>query len=109
MKYYRYLYTGEKIKNVEKYKLRLKIHKNLVGFYVITLSSGNNQLDIMNAFNLKLPCYRKHPPVVVGIAKDFGEASDLVVRMVEEALFRTGSPDIKDYLNMRVKTKDFTV
>ena len=108
VKYYRYLYTGDKIRNVEKYKLRLKIHKNLVGFYVITLASGSNQLDIMNAFNLKLPCFRKHPPVVVGIAKDFTEASDLVVRMTEEALRRTGSPDIKAYLNLRVKTRDFT-
>lgn len=108
MKFYRYLYTGDKIKNAGRYKLRLKTHKMLVGFYVISLSGGKNQLDIINAFNLKLGFYRKHPIVVVGIAKSYDEAVELVIRMTNEAMEKTGKPDIKDYLIKRVKTKDFT-
>ncbi len=108
MKFYRYLYTGDGIRNVSKYKLRLSLHKNLVGFYVICLSSGADQLDILNAWNLKFPFYRHYPPVVVGIAKNYEEAVALVIRMTEEALDRTGSPDIRNYLIQRAKTKNFT-
>ncbi|MCR5502685.1 MAG: hypothetical protein K6F53_06735 [Lachnospiraceae bacterium] len=108
MKYYRYLYTGGSVKNVDKYKLRLKIHKDLVGFFVLTLAEGPNQIDILNAFNLKLPYYRKHPPVVVGIAKNYEEAVEIVIRMTTEALEHTGSADIRNYLKLRAKTKDFT-
>ena len=109
MKYYRYLYTSESVKKSDRIKLRLNEHRGLVGYYIIAINKGSNQLDIINSVYLKLPIYRKNPPIVVGLAKSYDEAVDLVIKMTNEAIEKTGFANIKDYLKIRVKTKDFTV
>lgn len=108
MKYYKYLYVSSGIKNIDKLKIKLNLHKGVLGTYVISLSQGNNQLEIMAAYYLKFRYYRMHPPIIVGLADSYDEALKLVVKMQEEALNKTGNPNIKDYLVLRAKTKDFT-
>ncbi len=108
MKYYRYLYISPGIKNPEKVKLQLKLHKGILGKYIISLSTDNNQLEIMAAYYLKLRYYRKHPPIVVGIAESYDEALELVLKMQEEAITKNNNPNIKEYLIKRAKTRDFT-
>lgn len=108
MQYYRYLYTSDSIKKIDKIKLKLNEHRGVLGLYVICLNKGVNQLDIINAAYLKLPYYRTNPPIVVGLAKTYDEAVDLVIKMTNEAIDRIGFPNIKEYLKKRAKTRDFT-
>lgn len=109
MKYYRYLYTSESIKNVDKYKFRLNTHNGFSSMYVILLSNNNDMLEIMNSIYLKLKYYRKHPQIVIGIAKTYDEALDIVMRIINESMEKTGSPYVKDYLKLRAKTRDFSL
>lgn len=109
MKYYRYLYVSEGVNKVDKLKTKLNLHKGVVGIFIIALGDGTNQLEIINASYLKLPFYRKKPFVVVGLAKGYDEAVELVIKMTNESIKKTGSPDVKEYLKIRAKTKDFTV
>ena len=109
MKYYKYLYTSENIINSDKLKAKLNLHKGMFNIYLISLCPGSDQLEIMNAYYLKLKYYRAHPPVVVGLAKGYDEAVNIVVKIITEAVDRTGVADAKEYLRLRAKTKDFTV
>ncbi len=109
MKYYKYLYVSNSIKNVKKLKINLNLRYGLMGYYIIGFMDSYKELSIMKAAFLKLPFYKKHPPVIVGITKDFDEAVEIIQQITEESLERTGKADIKDYLIKRAKTKDFTV
>ena len=64
MKYYKYLYVSDSIKNPDKIKRSLKLHKGVLGIYLIMLSTDPDQVEIMNAAFLKLPYYKKHAPVI---------------------------------------------
>lgn len=109
MKYYRYLYVGDGISKVDKIKTKLNLHQGTIGIFIIALADGDNQLEIINASYLKLPFYRKKPFVVVGLAKGYDEAVDLVIRMTNESIQKTGTPNVKEFLKKRAKTKDFTI
>jgi len=109
MKYYRYLYTSESITNVDKLKVKLNLRKGKVGIYIIFWARNNDQLEIMNSLYLKQHFYRIKPPVVIGLAKSYDEAVELVIKMTNESLEKTGNPDIKNYLLKRVETRDFTI
>ena len=109
MKYYRYLYTSDSIKKIEKYKLKLNTHNGFTSMYVILLSDNNDMLEIMNSIYLKLKYYRKHPKIVIGITKTYDEALDIVINIINESIKKTGSPNVKEYLKLRAKTRDFTI
>lgn len=105
MKFYKYLYYDEEIKNIDKIKLRLKSHWGNPDIYAICLSQGTDQLDIINAAFFKQKFYRIHPPIIVGISKSHEGAVKIVTKMIEESLLHTGKADVKDYLILRTKTE----
>lgn len=109
MKYYRYLYTTDSINNVDKLKVKLNLQKGKPGIYIIFWARNNDQLEIMNSLYLKQNFYRQKPPVIIGLTKSYEEAVELVVKITNESIQKTGSPNIKDYLLKRVKTHDFTI
>lgn len=102
MRFYKFLYVGEQVKHVHLIKQKLRVHA-YVNIYLITLSSGDDQLEIYQAALLKQRYFRKHAPIVIGIAADHAEAVGLVERIVQESLQRTGACDLKAYLKLRVK------
>lgn len=104
MKFYRYLYVGDTVKNPNKIKRRLKHHAG-VQVFVISLAPGSEQLEIFHGGYLKQRYYRHHPPVIVGIASDHGEALKLVQQMVQECVEETGGCDLKGYLKQRVRQR----
>lgn len=104
MKFYRYLYVGDTVKNPNKIKRRLKHHAG-VQVFVISLAPGSEQLEIFHGEYLKQRYYRHHPPVIVGIASDHGEALKLVQQMVQECVEETGGCDLKGYLKQRVRQR----
>lgn len=102
MKFYKYLYIGGGVKNPGRVKRKLKRHAGQL-VYVICMAQGPDQLEIFHSAYLKQKYYRLHPPVVVGIAKDYGEALELVVLMMKECVADTGGCNLKDYLISRTK------
>ena len=97
MKFYKYLYIGDTVKNPAKAKRRLRLHIGQL-LYVISLSKGLDQLEIYHCAFLQQKYYRYHPPYIIGIAGGYEEAVDLVVKITEAALRETGRPDLKKYL-----------
>lgn len=95
------LYLSDSVKKPEKLLKKLDKSRIPCRFYVITLSVGADQLDIYPAYCLQQPFYRKYPPVIVGLAGDYQEAVDLILKITEDSLAATGSCDLKAYLCSR--------
>ncbi len=98
MKFYKNLYVGETIKNPNKVKWKLRLGSIQPMVYVISLSKGRDQLDIYHSGFLRQKYYKKHPPYIIGIGGSYEEAVDIVVKIAQEALQTSGSPDIKKFL-----------
>lgn len=95
------LYLAESVRKPKQMLRKLNKSKIPCGFYVLTLAEGTDQLAIYPAYCLQQPFYRKHPPVIIGLAGDYKEAQDLVIQIVEESLARTGECNLKEYLCSR--------
>jgi len=108
MKFYKYIYYDEDIRNIDKIKLRLSRHGGNPDLYAICISKGDDQLDIINASFFKQKYYRTNPPVIVGVSKSNEGAVLLVKKMLEECYEKTHDADIKEYLILKAKTKNFT-
>lgn len=102
MKFYKYLYIGDTIKDPVKVKRKLKRHAGQL-IYVICIAQGADQLEIFHSAYLKQKYYRLHPPVIIGIAGDYGEAVSLVVQITKECLEATGNCNLKEYLKLKVQ------
>ena len=89
MKFYKHLYIGDTITNPAKIKRKLKFHAGTM-VYVIAVAQGDDQLEIYHSAYLKQKYFRYHPPVIVGIASDYDEAVDIIVKITQECLDATG-------------------
>lgn len=103
MKWYPQLYAGpEAEKKRNKIIRKLKCNMGQVNVYLITFAANETDLfDILPAYLLKQKAVRRRLPMIVGIAVGYGEAVDLVIKIVEETLRETGSADVKQYLKSR--------
>lgn len=101
MKFAKYLYIGNNIKNPIRTKWKLRHHAGQFTVYVITLSEGSDQLEIYHCAFLQQKYYRQHPPYIVGLASGYSEAVELVIQMAEDSMKYSGTPDIKSYLRQR--------
>ncbi len=106
MKFYKALYIGDTVKEPDKIKKKLKKHEGTF-VYVITIATGPDQLEIYHSGYLKQKYYRKHPPIIIGIASDYKEAVDIVVQITQECLETTGNCNLKEYLKQKVKKADW--
>ena len=98
MKFYKHLYVGEGIKHPNKVKWKLRRNAGQFQIYVIALTAGKDQLEIYHCAFLQQKYYKKHPPYIIGIAKKYEDALELVVEITKEAIERDGYPDLKKYL-----------
>ena len=98
MRFLKEMYVGEGIKNKQKVMWKLKHGAGMLDVYVISLSNGNEQLDCMNCSYFKQKAIRDSVGVIVGLAKGYTEAQELIVTMVEDSLRETGSAEVKKYL-----------
>ncbi len=103
MNWYPGLYVG---KNAEKKKetliRKIESGKTPVNTYLLTLPSGeNNQLEIIPAWNMKFWYNKKSCPMIVGLGCGRSEMIDLVRQILQESLDRTGSADLRKYLEDR--------
>lgn len=98
MEFIRPLYWGESIENRNKVMKQLKQKKWFPVVYLIAINQGVDQLDIYSVRQLRHRFYEENPPMIVGIAGDYEEATDIVVRIAREALKKQGNCNLKEYL-----------
>lgn len=100
MKYYRYLYLEEGLeKKKEKVMQKLENRKFQFGIHLIVLSQiGDNQLEIINAAQLLQRDYPDEDYFVVGIAKDYEGALEIVEEIVKTVYNETKGADIRSYI-----------
>ena len=103
MKYYSNLYVSDSLKkkkdNVIRRLERRKIQPDL---HVILLPGcGHNQLEIVNAMYLLQPGYPREDRLVVGIAKGWDDAVELVETISREVYEATGDLQLRDYIQAR--------
>ncbi len=100
MRYYKYLYTGESLeKKKEKIISKLSREKLQAGIFLIVLSGEeNNQLEILNSNLLLQKYYPQKDYLVVGIAKGFDEALEILEQIVQEVYNETKGAEIRSYI-----------
>lgn len=99
MEIYSRLYIGESIKNADKIIRRIKKGSRFLQSYVITLATNqSDQLEIYAAYLLKQKYYVDKSLIVIGIATDYKESLDLVLKITEESLQKRGDCNLKEYL-----------
>ena len=103
MKWAKHLLFGEEAKKHKaKYVFKIKHEMKLHDMCVIALPmTENNQLEIIETGVLQQKLYPKDSLTVVGIAKGYDEAVDVVVRLSERVLKNTGDVNIRQYLEER--------
>lgn len=103
MKYYSNLYVSEGLeKKKDKVIARLERRKLQPDLHVIFLPEcDHNQLEIVNAMYLLQPSYPRENRMVVGIAKGFDEAVELVEKISREVYDATGNLEIRDYIQAK--------
>jgi hypothetical protein len=106
MKWYRDLYMGDSITD-RKNRIKWKINHNagVVNIYVVAFASNSqNLLDIIPAWALMQKQYPKKDLKIIGLAKGYREALELVRRIIDETYRNTGSVDVWSYLKEERRT-----
>lgn len=100
MKWYQELYTGESIKGkTEKIKWKINHNAGQIQVYMISFASNpDNLLDIIPAWNVMQKHYPKKNLWIVGLAKGWEEAVEVVTQIVAEVYENTGGFRVRDYL-----------
>ena len=103
MKYYSNLYVSEGLeKKKDKVIARLERRKIQPDLHEILLPEcDHNQLEIVNAVYLLQPGYPREDRMVVGIAKGFDEAAELIEKIIREVYDATGDLKIRDYIQAK--------
>ncbi len=100
MKWYRHIYIGEQARK-NRYQIIGKIRRNKLqmDIYVITLAlNASDLLDIYPAYVLCQRHFQKQEYLIVGIAKGYEEAINVVVKIVTEVYTKTGTFGIREYI-----------
>lgn len=103
MRYFKELYISEElqgreeevVEHLEKKEFQFRI-------YLIALPENEkNQLEIYHSGMLNQEWYRNKDVFVVGLAKGYLQAIELVRKIAEETLEATGGADIRQYILKR--------
>ena len=93
-----YVGSGMKKTALRKTVADLNAGRTVIGKYLVTLAvSRENQLEIVNTLNLIQKNVYARTPLVVGIASDYDDAVQLVVKITEDVVKATGDADIRRY------------
>lgn len=102
-KWYKELYIGKHAKKrIDRIRSRIDRGKRLPQIWLISLAAnGRDQLDIFDARNLYQPAFRSRCPMIVGVAADYGEALELVIRMADDVYRSRGDGNIRAWVEGR--------
>ena len=101
MKWYEDLYVGDSIEGKVN-RIKWKINHHVIAF----ASNRQNLLDIIPAWELMQKSYPgKKEMQIIGLAKGYAEALELVRSIIEEVYQNTGDVDVKSYLRGRKRRR----
>lgn len=100
MKWYKDLFVGESVTGkIKKIKWKVEHNAGMLHTYVITFpSNSDNLLDMIPTRELLQKGYPKKNLHIIGIAGNYDEAVELVVKIIEETYDNTGTTDVYSYL-----------
>lgn len=99
MRYYKHLYLAEGIRKKEKVIRKLEKNQLQMNIHIITLSQNEeDQLEIYNSMILLQPEFPHDDFFVVGIAKGYEDAVEMVEEIVWEVYNKTKGADIRSYI-----------
>lgn len=104
MKWYHDLYVGDSIADkANRIKWKINHNAGTVSVYVIAFASNKqNLLDIIPAWELMQKAYPgKKEMQIIGLAKGYQEALELVQQIIDETYQNTESVDVRAYLRER--------
>lgn len=103
IKCYCNLYTGESIVNKKNQYILNLMNKDFDhSIYLITLAQGTqNHLEIFASSLLYQHFYDNEEIFIVGIAKRYSEAVELVKTIVQEVLNQTGQTEVRKYIETK--------
>ncbi|MCM1183138.1 MAG: hypothetical protein NC337_07175 [Roseburia sp.] len=100
MRFYKRLYLSPSIQDKRRQIIwKLKTGRLQPTIYLIALARNKDLFEIYHSGILKQRYYRKaeNAPYIVGIAKSYSGAVDLVSEMLTDVWQETGSYDVKAY------------
>ena len=100
MRYYRHLYVGESLEKKKK-KIISKLEKGKFQLDICILvlpDTEKNQLEIINPNLFLQKNYPQREYFVVGIAKGFEEALEILEEIVQNVYNETKGADIRSYI-----------
>ena len=90
MRYYKHLYLAEGLKKKEKIIRKLEEKKLQINIHVITLARNEkNQLEIYNSMVFLQPDFPYDDFLVVGLAKGYEDAVEIVEEIAQEVYNKT--------------------
>jgi len=99
MHFHKNLYICESIKHPMAAKWKLRVAAGQFHVHVIVISdSGDNQLECFHNSLLKQQKYHNREFLVVGIAGDYKEAIDIIKKITEDCVLKTGTGNVKQFL-----------
>ncbi len=99
MRYYKHLYLAKGIRKKEKIIRKLEENKLQMNIHVITLARNEkNQLEIYHSMVLLQPNFPHDDLFVVGIAKGYEDAVEMVEEIAQEVYNKTKGADIRSYI-----------
>lgn len=98
MKFYKNMYIGDTVSDPDKIKRKLKKYAKLTNVYIIAYVEKDSRIEIFHSIMLQQYYYKENPPYVIGIAGSKDEAQELICRITEEAVQKTGTADLITYL-----------
>ena len=99
MRYYKHVYLADGIKKKEKIIRKLEEKKLQMNIHIITLARNEkNQLEIYNSMILLQPDFPHDDFFVVGLAKGYEDAVEMVEEIAREVYNKTKGADIRSYI-----------
>ena len=94
------VYTTDKLKYKRAdLKQQISRKQDVGNLHVIVLNHrSDDQIEIIKCTQLYQPCYPTDDLVLIGFAENKTEADQLIMKMTEEALAASDSPDLKNYV-----------
>ena len=108
MKWYEDLYVSDSIADkANRIKWKINHHAGTISVYVIAFASNpQNLLDIIPAWELMQKSYSgKKEMRIIGLAKGYGEATELVRQIIEEVYQNTGDVDVRAYFRNKERRR----
>ncbi len=106
MKWMKDFYVGDRaLPKKNRIVRRIRWKRPLPDTCILTIASNpRNQIDILRAYILKQPYFRKHDDlVIVGIASGYSDALDLMMRITDECVRATGTANVRSYLEEKIR------